>query len=83
MGLYTEQYHCPYEPDKLDMLIIPAVRTVVTNSSQPYHLDPEGLEEKPSVETVDLDICIKKGLWSNMRRKTDALIRSQNLLRRV
>jgi hypothetical protein len=81
MGLYTEQYHCPYEPDKLDMLIIPAVRTVVTNSSQPYHLDPEGLEEKPSVETVDLDICIKKGLLEQYEEeKTDALIRSRNLL---
>ena len=62
IGLSTEQYHCPIETDKLDLLIIPAVKIAVINSSQPYHFDPGNIGGINIVDEIDLDICIQKNI---------------------
>lgn len=41
LGLYTEQYHCPFIPNTLDMIIIPDINTVVLNTTKPYHYNCE------------------------------------------
>lgn len=58
LGLYTEQFHCPYEPDKLDLLIIPALNVMIANTSQPYHPHIEKLEDIVIEDTIDLNLCI-------------------------
>ena len=84
MGLYTEQYHCPFEPDKLDMLIIPAAQKVVMNSMQPDHSDPkdiEGISYIGQVEEIDLGICIKLDVLAKYEEdRADAEKRSRDLL---
>jgi GTPase SAR1 family protein len=60
VGLYTEQYHCPVEPDKLDMLIIPAEKIAVVNISPPYHFDPGNIDGMNIVDEIDLNLCIEK-----------------------
>ncbi|HOB19644.1 MAG TPA: hypothetical protein PKO35_02930, partial [Candidatus Atribacteria bacterium] len=59
-GFYTEQYHCPYEPDKLDMVIIPSIGTAVLNSSLPYHLDIKKLDQVRIIEEIDLNSCLRQ-----------------------
>lgn len=81
MGLFTEQFHCPYEPDKLDMLIIPAINTIVMNSTQPHHFDTARLEYIKPIEEVDLDIIIRRDLLKEYEpERLDAQLRSYDLL---
>lgn len=81
MGLYTEQYHCPYEPDKLDMLIIPEIGKAVMNSTQPEHSDPEAMEDITQVEEIDLTICINQDILDMYEEeRADAEKRSSVLL---
>jgi hypothetical protein len=82
-GLYTEQFHCPYEPDELDLLIIPSINTAVMNTSQPYHYDLDGQEIKPA-EEIDLDICLNKNaLMEYEPERMDAELRSRDLLEKA
>ncbi|HZK35260.1 MAG TPA: PRK06851 family protein [Bacillota bacterium] len=59
-GFYTLRLHCPYEPEKLDMLLIPSIGTAVLNSSQPHHLDIKKLNRVNIIEDIDLNTCIQK-----------------------
>ena len=81
-GFYTEQFHCPFEPDKLDMMIIHDIKTVVINSTQPYHFDPFRMKElKNKIEEVDLDICISKEKLNEFEQeRADAEKRCHELL---
>ena len=65
IGLYTEQYHCPFEPDKLDLLIIPAAAIAVINSTGPDHFEPESLNDPAHLEEIDLGLCIRQELLSD------------------
>ncbi|MBE3102563.1 MAG: PRK06851 family protein [Firmicutes bacterium] len=81
LGLYTEQFHCPYEPDKVDMVIIPAINTVVLNTTQPYHFDVKGLEEISVIDNIDLDICIRQKVLDEYEPEiVDAKARFHSLL---
>jgi GTPase SAR1 family protein len=81
MGLYTEQYHCPFEPDKLDMLIIPAARKVVMNRTQPEHRNPADMEGVEQIEEIDLNICIKQDVLDMYEEeRADAKKRYSDLL---
>ncbi|MDD2503465.1 MAG: PRK06851 family protein [Clostridia bacterium] len=84
MGLYTEQYHCPFEPDRLDMLIITAARIAVMNSTQPEHSTPkamEGISNISQVEEIDLGICIKQDILAMYKEeRADAEKRYRDLL---
>lgn len=84
MGLYTEQYHCPYEPDKLDMVILPAMRRAVIHGSLPYHTDPAEFEGIHVAEEINLDLCVD---WSRVdddeADRRDALTRMDALLNKA
>ncbi|MDD3612211.1 MAG: PRK06851 family protein [Caldicoprobacterales bacterium] len=80
-GLYTLRFHCPYEPEKLDMVIIPSLTTAVLNSSQPHHFDIKKLESVQIIEDVDLNTCIQKtklypyeDLMQDARKRYNSLI---------
>lgn len=84
IGLNTEQYHCPIEPDKLDMLIIPVIRIAVVNYSPPYHFDPKNLEGVTVTGEIDLNICIQKDILSEYEEeRQDAELRFHELLEKA
>lgn len=84
MGLHTEQYHCSYEPDKLDMVIVPALRRAVIHGSLPYHTDPARFEGIHVAEEIDLDLCVD---WTQVQEadadRRDALARVDVLLQKT
>ena len=71
LGLFTEQYHCPFEPDKIDMVIIPAIRTAVVNTTQPFHFDVDSLEGVEAFEKIDLDYTKNSGILEIYRDEID------------
>jgi GTPase SAR1 family protein len=84
IGLNTEQYHCPVEPDKLDMLIIPALRSAVVHNSRPYHFEPENVEGISAVQKADLNICVQKDLLEEYEEdRLDAELRFHDLLKKA
>ncbi len=84
IGLNTEQYHCPVEPDKLDMLVIPAIRIAIVNNSPPYHFDPGKLEEAVVSEEIDLNDCIQKDILEEYENeRLDAENRFRELLEKA
>ena len=81
LGLYTEQYHCPFEPDKIDMVIIPAAGTAVVNTTQPLHFDVHRLENVEIVEEIDLDLLKNPDVLEQYRDEIeDARTRFSSLL---
>ncbi|MGI6705240.1 MAG: PRK06851 family protein [Clostridia bacterium] len=49
LGIDTEQFHCPFNPEKLDLLLLPSLKVAVVNTTQPAHRDVgkiEGLQIK-------------------------------------
>lgn len=61
-GLSTEEFHCPFEPDLLDMLIIPEINTVLINTSKPLHYNIPKVEGLRVEDRINLNICIQKEL---------------------
>jgi len=57
-GFDTEQFHCPFEPDKLDMIIIPAINVAVMNISAPFGYVLSKDVEARIVRNTDLDTCV-------------------------
>ncbi|MGB9662334.1 MAG: hypothetical protein ACPL5F_10030 [Moorellaceae bacterium] len=39
-GLFTEIYHCPFNPDNYDLIIIPEIEAAVMNVEPPHTFDP-------------------------------------------
>jgi len=39
MGIDTEVYHCPLDPDRLDFLVIPALEVAFINGTEPLKVD--------------------------------------------
>lgn len=83
-GLYVEQFHCPYEPDKVDMVIIPALNTIVTNTTQPFHPDVNKLEGAIIEDIIDLDLCISQEILGEYKAEIkDAKNRFNSLMDKV
>lgn len=61
MGLYTEQYHCPYEPDKIDMVLIPDINAAVLNTGSPFHTG-QTLSGVEFAGQIDLDSTVRNEL---------------------
>lgn len=61
IGLYTERFHCPFEPDLLDMVIIPSINAAVVNTSPPFHFNIHQTDDlKLRIEDeVDFSDCIR------------------------
>lgn len=61
-GLYTEQFHCPFEPEFIDMVIMPEINTAVLNMSKPFHYNVSKIDGLRVEDRVNLSICIQKNL---------------------
>lgn len=44
-GLHTEIYHCPFNPDNFDLLIIPEIRIAAMNVHPPHTYDPSSIPD--------------------------------------
>lgn len=59
-GLFTELFHCPFEPECLDMVIIPEINSVILNMSKPFHYNITKIDGLRVEDKVNLNICIHK-----------------------
>lgn len=66
-GLLTEQFHCPFEPEHLDMVIIPGINTVVLNTSAPLHYNLVKAEGLEIGRKINLNTCIKRELLDDYK----------------
>jgi len=67
MGMFTEQFHCPFEPEKLDMVIIHDIDTVIINTSRPFHYDIACMDNLNLKETINLNQCVKEDALSQYK----------------
>lgn len=78
LGLDCQAYHCSFDPDKLDGIIIPALRTAVVNGSIPssldlsagasiYNLNDYLNRQRLSLYTTEIDSC-KGRFWTSFYR---------------
>jgi len=80
-GFFTEQFHCPFEPECLDMVIIHDIKSVIVNTSRPFHLDIASIENSAAVNKINLDACIKKDVLEEYKQEIgDAKERFYSLL---
>lgn len=59
-GLFTEQFHCPFDPDSVDMVIIPEINIAVLNMSKPFHYNVSKINGLRFEDRVNLNVCIQK-----------------------
>lgn len=90
LGLDLEIYHCAFNPDKIDGVIIPALKTAVINVSIPVAIDVESPDRKTT--SVNLDNYLKSpilavykdeialtrnGFWSAYHRAADYIAKAK------
>jgi len=81
LGIDTEQFHCPFIPEKLDLLLIPSLRVAVVNTTQPAHRDVGKIEGLQVKGEYDLSGFIRQDyLVRYMPEIKDASERYANLL---
>lgn len=82
LGLDTEQFHCPIEPEFLDMVIIPGLNTAVMNVTEPYHFKVDQLKGL-EVKVIDFNSCIRKEILEDYSSEIcDAKGRFHSLLKK-
>lgn len=64
IGLYAEEFHCPFEPELLDMVIIPSINTAVVNSTR--HCDILNLNLL-NIIRIDFNTCIRQQVLDQYR----------------
>jgi hypothetical protein len=70
-GLYAEEFHCPFEPELLDMVIIPSINTAVLNTSMPFHYDVSKIEGLVIKGMVNFDTCIQEKILGQYTLELD------------
>jgi len=84
MGIYTEQFHCPFIPERVDLLIIPSIKVAVVNTSQPMHMDVTKVEGLHIVEEIDLSKLIRWEILAYYSNEAeDARNRYQSLVEKA
>jgi len=53
-GYSVDIYHCPFDPDSLDMVIIPSLSTAVIDGTPPHVFEPQ----RPGDCVVDMAECV-------------------------
>lgn len=81
LNLFTEQFHCPFEPDYINMVIIPQINAIVLNTSAPFGYSIDKYHGIVVTESINLDICIKGSILENYQSELeDARMRFYSLL---
>ncbi|HBM79407.1 MAG: PRK06851 family protein [Clostridiales bacterium] len=58
-GLSAELFHCPFEPEYIDMVIIKDINTVILNTSKPLHYNVQKVDGLRIEDRINLNVCIK------------------------
>lgn len=61
-GLDTEVYHRPLTPERLDGVVIPALKTGVVNSGLPFSFSPQDVAGLKDVVSLDLNSYLRQDL---------------------
>ncbi|APC08971.1 PRK06851 family protein [Neomoorella thermoacetica] len=59
-GLYTEVYHCPFDPNNIDMVIIPEIQVAVMNWQPPHAIDLQDIPGLQVAMALDLNKFIDR-----------------------
>lgn len=58
-GLDIEQYHCSFDPNSIDMILVPDLKIGLFDSTDPHAFEPQDLERE---KVIDLyEIAVKSG----------------------
>lgn len=62
LGYQVDVYHCSFDPDSIDMVVIPALGAAVIDGTPPHVIDPERPGDKiiNMLECLDMDEVSKK-----------------------
>lgn len=69
LGLDTEVYNQPFDPSKLDMVLIPTLKTAVLSNSEPIEFKPDNLTNLKLIKEINLDECINQNLLSKYTKE--------------
>ncbi|WP_258359011.1 PRK06851 family protein [Moorella sulfitireducens (nom. illeg.)] len=82
-GLYTEIYHCPFNPRNIDLVIIPEIKVAAMNVQPPHTYDPSSLPDLTAMR-LNLSAYIDRGkLTSYTHEINSAAYRYQACLDRA
>ncbi|MDA8210776.1 MAG: PRK06851 family protein [Clostridia bacterium] len=62
LGLFTEIYHRPLDPNKLDGVVIPALQLAVVNTGLPFNFNPSQIAGLSVVANVDLSAFLDQAV---------------------
>ncbi|QGP90892.1 hypothetical protein MGLY_02050 [Neomoorella glycerini] len=83
-GLDTEVYHCPFDPNNIDMVIIPEIQVAAMNWQPPHDIDVQAIPGLQVAMAVDLNRFIDRehlSLYGN--EIASAIVRYQAALDRA
>ncbi|MDK2817618.1 MAG: hypothetical protein PWR22_2247 [Moorella sp. (in: firmicutes)] len=83
-GLDTEVYHCPFDPNNIDMVIIPEIQVAVMNWQPPHDIDVQSIPGLQVAMALDLNRFIDRehlNLYGN--EIASAVVRYQAALDRA
>jgi hypothetical protein len=79
-GCAVDIYHCPFDPDSIDMIIVPALRTAVLDGSPPHSFEPQ----RPGDHVIDMSECVEQeAIARNSAAVADAAQRFERTLARA
>lgn len=62
-GMNCEAYYCPFDPDKMEHLVIPELNIAVTTGVDPHRVD---LDDR-KVTMIDMNQCLRPGHWQKVQ----------------
>lgn len=68
MGIDTEVYHCPLDPEKLDFLVIPKLKVAFINGTEPLKVDLRKL----TTTEIDFDQFLDPDILDNYETEIDS-----------
>jgi Predicted nucleotide kinase len=71
IGLFTEQFHCPFEPQNLDMVLIPKINAALVNTTGPFHISPDKIDKSLVKGTVNFNDFLDQTLLNKYKSDID------------
>lgn len=71
MGYFCEQFHCPFEPELTDMVIVPDINTAVINIYKPFHYDINSVKGLTIEASVNITTCIRTKMYNEYKPDID------------
>lgn len=83
-GFFAEVYHCPFNPDNIDLVVIPALETAVMNVQPPHGPEVHSIPGLTPVKHLDLTTFVDRDhLVLYIKEIASAIMRYQAALDRA